>query len=80
MYHVYIIECNDGSLYTGITTDVSRRFQKHSLGKGGAYTRAKKVKKLLYTEECKNRSSALKREAEIKRWPRAKKLALIKNA
>lgn len=77
MYHVYIIECNDGSLYTGITTDVSHRFQEHILGKGGAYTRANKAKKLLYTEECQNRSLALKREAEIKRWPRAKKLALI---
>jgi len=78
MYHVYIIECNDGSLYTGITTDVSRRFQEHSLGKGGAYTRTKKAKKLLYTEKCENRSSALKREAAIKRLPRNKKLRLIK--
>jgi len=78
MYHVYIIECNDGALYTGITTDVGRRFQEHRLGKGGAYTRANKAKKLLYTEECQNRSLALKREAEIKSWPRQKKLALIK--
>ncbi len=80
MYYVYIIECNGGALYTGITTDVNRRFQEHRSGKGGAYTRANKAKKLLYTEKCKNRSSALKREAEIKRLPRAKKLALIKSA
>ncbi len=79
MYYVYILECNDGTLYAGITTDVNRRFQEHSLGKGGAYTRANKAKKLLYTEKCQNRSLALKREAEIKRLSRAKKLALIKN-
>ena len=79
MYHVYLIECKDGTLYTGITTDVKRRFQEHSMGKGGSYTRAKKVKKLLYVEECKNRSLALKREAEIKSWRRKKKLMLVRN-
>ena len=78
MYHLYIIECKDGSLYTGITTDVKRRFQEHKNGKGGAYTRAKKVKKILYTEKFSNRSTASKREAEIKHWPRKKKLALTK--
>lgn len=78
MYYVYIIECKDGTLYTGIATDMKRRFQEHRLGKGGAYTKAKKVKKLLYMEECKNRSTALKREFEIKSWRREKKLSLIK--
>ena len=78
MYYVYIIECQDGTLYTGMTTDVKRRFQEHSSGKGGSYTKAKKVKKLLYTEKCKDRSAALKREFEIKGWNRNKKLALIK--
>jgi len=77
MYYVYIIECKDGTLYTGITTDVRRRFQEHSLGKGGSYTKTKKVKKLLHIEECENRSAALKREAEIKSWRREKKLVLI---
>ncbi len=77
MYYVYLIECKDGTLYTGITTDVERRFKEHSLGRGGAYTQAKKVKKLLYTEKCKNRSAALKRESEIKSWRRKKKLKLI---
>ena len=74
MYYVYIIECKGGTLYTGITTDVRRRFQEHSLGKGGSYTKTKKVKKLLYTEECEDRSTALKRESEIKGWRRGLKL------
>jgi len=79
MYYVYIVECKDGTLYTGITTDIQRRFKEHLLEKGGAYTRSRKVKKLLYTEKCKNRSTALKREAKIKGWHRKKKLALILN-
>ena len=77
MYHVYIIECKDKTLYTGITTDLERRFKEHQAGKGGAYTRAKKVKKILYSEQFQNRSEASKREAEIKSWDRKKKLALI---
>ena len=80
MYHVYIIECEDGTLYTGITTDLQRRFKEHSSGKGGAYTRSKKVKKILYAEEYKDRSAALKREAEIKGWRREKKINLINTA
>ena len=79
MYYVYIIECKDETLYTGITTDVRRRFKEHLLGKGGAYTRSKKVKKVLYTEKYSDRSSALKREAEIKTFDRQKKLSLIKS-
>ncbi len=77
MYFVYIIECGDTSLYTGITTDIKRRFKEHKAGVGGHYTSAKEVVKIVYTEEHPNRSSALKREAEIKGWTRQKKLALI---
>ncbi len=77
MYYVYILKCGDGSLYTGITTDVERRLSEHKSGAGGHYTRAKKVVKIVYTEKYKDRSSALKREAEIKSWPREKKLSLI---
>ncbi len=76
MYFVYLLLCKDGSIYTGMTTDVERRFAEHKAGKGGHYTRAKKVKRLLYQEKQLNRSSALRREAEIKRWNRKKKLAL----
>lgn len=78
MYFVYILECYDGSLYTGITTDVPRRLAEHQAGKGARYTSAKKAGKILYTEKQPTRSSALKREAEIKSWPRVKKLDLIK--
>ena len=78
MYFVYLIECKDKSLYTGITTNVERRFNEHNSGKGGAYTRSKKVKRILYTEQFETRSEAQKREAEIKGWSRAKKLNLIK--
>ena len=78
MYFVYLIECSDKSIYTGITTDVQRRFKEHSSGKGGAYTRSKKVNKILYTEKFPTRSLASKRESEIKSWRRKKKLNLIK--
>ncbi len=77
MYFVYILECEGGTLYTGITTDVARRFDDHMKGKATHYTSAHKPVGVLYTEEQPNRSSALKRELEIKKWPREKKLELI---
>lgn len=79
VYYVYILKCKDKTLYTGMTTDVARRFKEHKRGKGGHYTRWKKVTKMLYSEEQPDRSSALKREFQIKSWPRGKKLALIKS-
>lgn len=80
MYYVYLLQCSDGTIYTGITTDVERRFQEHKNGKGGHYTSSRKAVKLLYTEKQKNRSNALKREAEIKGWRREKKLNLVRVA
>ena len=77
MYFVYILKCKDGSLYTGITTNVERRFAEHKSGVGGRYTSAKEAVKVVYTEQHPNRSSASKRESEIKSWRRKKKLALI---
>ncbi len=77
MYFLYIMRCEDDSLYTGITTDVERRFKEHSSGKGGHYTRAHKVVEVLYVEECENRSEAQKREAEVKKLSREEKLSLI---
>ncbi len=77
MYFVYLLECSDKSIYTGITTDVARRFEEHKNKKGSHYTSARRATKVLYVEEHEDRSSALKREAEIKRWKRAQKLALI---
>ncbi len=78
MYFVYLLECKDGSLYTGITTDVARRLAEHKKGVGGHYTRAKGARRILYSEQAKSRSIALKREAEIKKWPRKKKLELLR--
>lgn len=78
MYYVYILQCQDGTLYTGFTTDPKRREREHQSGKGGRYTRSRKGKRLVYIEECANHSDALKRESEIKSWRREEKLALIK--
>jgi putative endonuclease len=77
-YYTYILECEDGTLYTGIATDVRRRIREHIEGKGAKYTKSRKVKKLLFQEEYKDRSSALKREVEIKKLSRKEKLNLIK--
>ena len=78
MYYVYLIQCEDGSIYTGITNNMERRFKEHEGKIGGHYTRAHKVEKILYTEEYPTRSEALKREAEIKKLTRDKKLELVK--
>ncbi|MCU0653316.1 MAG: GIY-YIG nuclease family protein [Candidatus Pacebacteria bacterium] len=77
MYFLYLIRCADDSLYTGITTDLERRLAEHKSKKGARYTRARGASKIVYTEEFPTRSAASKREAEIKSWPRRKKLALI---
>lgn len=77
MYYVYIIKCEDNSLYTGITNDIKRRFSKHKNKIGGHYTASHKVKKIVYTEKFKTKSEALKREIQIKSWEREKKLIMI---
>jgi putative endonuclease len=78
MWHVYIIKCSDGSLYTGITTDIKRRIEEHDSGKGAKYTKGRAPVNLVHKENHSSRSKALKREAEIKSWPRYKKSTLIK--
>lgn len=77
MYFVYLLECADRSIYTGITNDLEGRLRHHVDGSGARYTRAKKAVRILYSEEHPNRSVAAKREAEIKSWSRQKKLDLI---
>ncbi len=77
MYFVYLIQCKDKSIYTGITNDLERRFNQHKRKKGGAYTRSHTVKEIIYTEKFQTKSEALKRELEIKGWRREKKLSLI---
>jgi putative endonuclease len=77
---VYMIRTNDGQLYTGITTDIQRRWREHSSGKGGArYFRARKPESLCLSEQYPDRSSASKREAEIKKMPKIVKEALVAN-
>jgi putative endonuclease len=78
MYFVYLLECVDKSIYTGITTDVERRFEEHKLGKASNYTNARGAVRILCSEKYKDRSTALKREAEIKKLTRMDKLKLIR--
>jgi putative endonuclease len=77
MPYVYIVECADGTLYTGWTVNVEQRVKVHNAGRGARYTRMHGPVKLVYVEELPDRVAALKREFEIKRWPREKKLKLI---
>lgn len=77
MWFVYIARCADGSLYTGITTNLDRRLQEHNAGEGGAYTRSKRPVRLVFQEAHPSRSSALTREVELKSWPRSNKEALL---
>lgn len=74
---VYILECGDGSLYTGITDDLERRLKAHSSGKGAKYTRGRGPLTLRYREYCGDHSAALRRELQIKALKREKKLELI---
>ncbi|MCU7833893.1 MAG: GIY-YIG nuclease family protein [gamma proteobacterium symbiont of Taylorina sp.] len=77
-WFVYIIHCSDDSYYTGITTDVDRRFAEHKNKKGAKYFYGRKPEKVVFIESEHDRSSALKREAEIKKQSRTEKLLLVK--
>jgi len=74
---VYMLECSNRAFYTGITNNVDRRLQTHNAGRGARYTRNFRPVRLLWTEPHPDRSSATKREAQLKRWPRARKQALV---
>lgn len=74
---VYILECRDGTLYTGITDNLDRRLKAHNAGKGAKYTRGRGPVRLRYWERCADHSAALRREAGIKRLKRQEKWALI---
>ena len=76
-WKLYILCCRDGSLYTGITTDVEKRFAAHIAGKGAKYTRGRGPLELVYREECGDHSAALKRELEVKAMSREEKVKLI---
>ncbi|WP_028777571.1 GIY-YIG nuclease family protein [Shimazuella kribbensis] len=77
MYTVYILECQDGTYYTGITNRLNTRLKQHQLGKASKYTRARLPVRLVYQEAAIDKSHALKREIEVKSWPRTKKQKLI---
>lgn len=78
MWFTYIILCQDGTYYTGSTNDVKKRFKDHLEGRGARYTKSHKPVKMIYKEKFATKSEALKREAEIKSWPKAKKEELVR--
>ncbi len=78
VWWVYLLRARDGSVYTGISTDVQRRLAVHNAGKGSKSLRGRLPVSLVHQEKSRDRSAAQKREAEIKRWPRARKLALVR--
>lgn len=78
MWFVYILLCEDESLYTGASNNLEKRFLEHKNGKGGRYTRSHKVVKLIYQETFNTQSEALKREAEIKSWKKDMKIRNLK--
>lgn len=78
MYFVYMVNCKDGSLYTGCTNDLVNRIKMHNLGKGARYTASRRPVELVYSEEQPDKSAALKREIAIKKLSRYEKLELIK--
>lgn len=79
MYYLYILKCADGTLYTGITTDLARRIAEHNSARLGAkYTRARRPVRMVYSRKFKNRSTASREEARIKNLKKSEKLELIK--
>lgn len=76
-HYVYVLECADGSLYTGYTTDLERRIGEHNDGTGAKYTRGRTPVELVYTERFESRSAAMSREYAIKRLSRAEKETLV---
>lgn len=76
-WHVYIVQCADQTLYTGVAKDVDNRVCQHNAGRGAKYTRGRLPVELVYREPAEDRSTALQREYAIKKWPTARKFGLI---
>ncbi len=76
-HYVYMIECNDGSLYTGYTTDIERRLHEHNMGEGAKYTAGRAPVELVYSESYVSRPAAMRREYQLKQLSRGQKEALI---
>lgn len=79
MWYVYILECANGSLYTGITNNLERRLKQHNDGKGAKYTKMRRPVKLVFSAEAIDKSSAAREEYRIKQLKRIDKLKLINN-
>ena len=79
-YYCYIVECADGTYYTGWTTDPARRLRQHAAGRGARYTRAHRPMRLVFVEPQPDRASAMRRELALKAMPRSRKQALIAEA
>lgn len=79
-YYCYIVECADGTLYTGWTTDPDRRLRQHNAGRGAQYTRFRRPVRLAYLEAQPDRAAAMRRELALKALPRRRKLALMARA
>ena len=77
-WYLYVLRCGDGTLYTGITTDVQARFAQHQAGKGAKYTRGRGPLEVVYTEDCEDHSAALKRELAVKALSREEKEKMLK--
>jgi putative endonuclease len=77
-YFCYIVECADGSYYTGWTTDPDRRVKEHNAGRGALYTKFRRPVALIYLEEVQDRSAAQRREFDIKKLTRKKKINLVR--
>ena len=77
MNYTYIVECSDGSLYTGWTNDLEKRIKAHNDGKGAKYTKSRRPVVLAYYEEFQTREEAMRREWEIKQMSRQKKMRMI---
>lgn len=77
-WYLYILLCADDTLYTGITTNVEKRFEAHCAGRGAKYTRGRAPLKLVYQEVCGSHGDALRRELQVKGWTREKKQKLVR--
>jgi len=77
MYYIYVLLCSDNSLYTGFTTDLGQRVRDQNNGKGSKYVRSRLPARLIYSEKYSDKSEALKREGQIKKWRREQKIKIL---
>jgi putative endonuclease len=78
VFYIYLLRCKDRSLYCGSTNNLANRLNLHNAGLGSAYVRSRGGGEIVYSEKFRTRGKALRREAEIKKWPKAKKEQLVK--